>query len=143
LNDRLYGRAQSRTNFPSRRTRPRTFRRNGAASYPALFQQKAIALLVIDATGEEPVSEMLNERRIVQGTTTPLMHAWILGNGEAVQVLWADRLNYACYRCLRVINRDGMSEARFPVLKHESERKQIGCHAFTRHRGMDQNLWHA
>jgi hypothetical protein len=27
LNDRLYGRAQSRTNFPSRRTRPRTFRR--------------------------------------------------------------------------------------------------------------------
>jgi hypothetical protein len=163
LNDRLYGRAPSAASSglnPAPRE-PIEALLNGAASYPALFQQKAIALadelqrqlplsrivgvptdvravtdlfksdLVIDATGEEPVSEMLNERRIVQGTTTPLMHAWILGNGEADQVLWADRLNYACYRCLRVINRDGRSEARFPVLKHEPERKQIGCHAFT------------
>jgi hypothetical protein len=140
LNDRLYGRAPSAASSglnPAPRE-PIEALLNGAASYPALFQQKAIALadelqrqLPLSRIVEEPVSEMLNERRIVQGTTTPLMHAWILGNGEADQVLWADRLNYACYRCLRVINRDGRSEARFPVLKHEPERKQIGCHAFT------------
>ena len=76
LNDRLYGRAQSRTNFPSSRIVgvPTDVR-----AVTDLFKSD----LVIDATGEEPVSEMLNERRIVQGTTTPLMHAWILGNGMA------------------------------------------------------------
>jgi hypothetical protein len=51
LNDRLYGRAQSRTNFPSSRIVgvPTDVR-----AVTDLFKSD----LVIDATGEEPVSEM-------------------------------------------------------------------------------------
>jgi molybdopterin/thiamine biosynthesis adenylyltransferase len=129
--------------------------------YPALFQPKAKALaeelqrqfplskidfisdrvqnvkglfasdFVIEATGEESVSEMLNYRRIALKARTPMLHVWILGNGEAVQALWAEGVKTACYRCLRVTGNNGELTYRFPVLKHETERRYAGCHAFT------------
>jgi molybdopterin/thiamine biosynthesis adenylyltransferase len=129
--------------------------------YPALFQPKAQALrdellsqfplakiesvtksvvehralfsadLVIDATGEESVSELLNGWRIDRKTNTPILHAWIKGNGECVQSLWADRSGSGCYRCLRSTDEHHYREDRFPVLNTEPQYRQIGCHAFT------------
>jgi molybdopterin/thiamine biosynthesis adenylyltransferase len=129
--------------------------------YPALFANKASALkrelqgsfplacieaatesavdcaslfeahLVIDATGDEAVATALNSRHLEEAPTTPLLHAWILGNGEATQAIWTGGDKHACYRCLRVIGPDDQLQYRFPVLKEETERRQIGCHAFT------------
>jgi molybdopterin/thiamine biosynthesis adenylyltransferase len=129
--------------------------------YPALFQLKANALreellrhlplariealprnvqdvldvftadLIIDATGEQAVSEMLNERRLALKSRTPVLHAWILGNGEAVQALWTEGTKSACYRCLHMKSADAQVSDRFPVLNHLPERRQIGCTAFT------------
>jgi molybdopterin/thiamine biosynthesis adenylyltransferase len=87
--------------------------------------------LVIDATGEEAVSEMLNARRLALASRTPMLHAWILGNGEAVQILWAQGVKNACYRCLRKSGPGEIREERYPVLKGPPKRKQIACHAFT------------
>lgn len=129
--------------------------------YPALFQPKANALrdellrqfpmakieafttdvrdvkallnahLVIDATGEEAVSEMLNARRLERASTTPVLHVWILGNGEAVQTLWTQERKTGCYRCLRKLDSDGRREERYPVLTQAPTRRQLGCRAFT------------
>ncbi len=97
------------------------------AELPKLFD----ADLVIDATGEEAVSEMLNARRLRLSSRTPLLHAWILGNGEAVQALWTQGVKGACYRCLRKSGPGDLKEERYPVLKAPPKRKQIACHAFT------------
>jgi molybdopterin/thiamine biosynthesis adenylyltransferase len=87
--------------------------------------------LLIDATGEEALSEMLNARRLAKASRTPLLHVWILGNGEAVQTLWAQGPKSACYRCLRKSGPGEPREDRYPVLKAPPKRKQIACHAFT------------
>jgi molybdopterin/thiamine biosynthesis adenylyltransferase len=129
--------------------------------YPSLFQSKSVALkkeldrqfpmanllaisedvmyvktlldsdLVIDATGEEAVSELLNARRLAKRSNTPVLHVWILGNGDAVQALWAEGSKAACYRCLRKSGPGEEKEQRYPVLKHPPQRGQIGCRAFT------------
>lgn len=87
--------------------------------------------LLIDATGEEAVSEMLNARRLAKASHTPVLHAWILGNGEAVQTLWTQGAKSGCYRCLRKTGPGELKEQRYPVLKASPKRKQIACHAFT------------
>ena len=47
--------------------------------------------LVIDATGEEAVSEMLNAIRLERGANAPpLLHVRVRGNGECVQTFWAE-----------------------------------------------------
>ena len=97
------------------------------ADVPKLFDVD----LVIDATGEEAVSEMLNARRLGLASRTPMLHAWILGNGEAVQTLWTQGVKSACYRCLRKSGPGELKEERYPVLKAPPKRKQIACHAFT------------
>jgi molybdopterin/thiamine biosynthesis adenylyltransferase len=129
--------------------------------YPALFKQKAHALrdellrqfplakiesvaksvvdhqtlfsadLVIDATGEESVSELLNGWRIDRKTSMPILHTWIKGNGECVQALWADRSGTGCYRCLKPTDDQHYRQDRFPVLNEAPQKRQIGCHAFT------------
>lgn len=129
--------------------------------YPALFKRKAEALaseltrqfpqskinacvdnvrdvhdlfdadLVIDATGEESVSEMVNARRVRSGLDTPVLHVRIRGNGECVQTFWAQGESYACFRCLLHAGHKNYREERFPVLKGETQRKQIGCGGFT------------
>ena len=87
--------------------------------------------LVIDATGEESVSEFLNYRRIQTAPRVPLLHTWIRGNGEAVQALWADSNGGGCYRCLLVPDKTEHRKQRFRVLKTDPIRRTEGCRAYT------------
>jgi molybdopterin/thiamine biosynthesis adenylyltransferase len=100
---------------------------SNVADLPKLFAVD----LVIDATGEEAVSEMLNAHRLAKASKTPLLHTWVLGNGEAVQTLWTQGVKSACYRCLTKSGPGQDKEERYPVLKVAPKRKQIACHAFT------------
>lgn len=87
--------------------------------------------LVIDATGEEAVSEAINaNRRTKPGSEgLPVLHTWIVGNGECVQALWVDKKKYACFRCMR---RDNPARTlRFPVIDHYPETRIVGCSAYT------------
>ena len=87
--------------------------------------------LIIDAAGEEALSEALNYHRlqIDSAVRPPLLHAWIVGNGDCAQALWTDTPKFACYRCLRC--NDGARTPRFPVMNHPMEQRNLGCHAFT------------
>lgn len=88
--------------------------------------------LVIDATGEEAVSEMLNHCRLSIGeVAAPILHVWVRGNGETVQGLWAQERKWACYRCLRRSDIGRYHEERFPVEKAPPRQGNIGCTAFT------------
>lgn len=113
-----------RTSFPLAHIESRT---ESALDFSELFD----AHLVIDATGDDVVATALNARHLAEFPATPVLHTWILGNGEAVQALWVGRGKHACYRCLRVIDHAHQLQYRYPVLKHEPQRLQIGCHAFT------------
>jgi hypothetical protein len=100
------------------------------ASYPKnkLFN----STLVIDATGDEAVSEFLNKTRLDLNTKVPLMHVWIKGNGDCVQALWTDNSGGGCFRCLKSTDPLHYRQDRFPVLKTHPERRHYrGCHAFT------------
>ncbi len=94
---------------------------------PDLFS----ATLVIDATGEESVSEFLNAVRIGKDVETPLLHVWIKGNGQAVQALWTQKRSGGCFRCLRLAEHKNYREERFKLLKDEPIRKFVGCLGFT------------
>ena len=88
--------------------------------------------LLIDATGEEAVSEMLNEFHILKRPKAPpMLYVWIKGNGEAVQALWVDIAKYGCFRCLRIPDPNRYREERFKLLNAEPERRFLGCRAFT------------
>lgn len=89
------------------------------------------AELIVDATGEESVSEYLNGLRLQRGTLTPLLHVWIRGNGESVQALWADAEGGACYRCLLVPDASYHRKERFPLLKTDPLQRTDGCRAYT------------
>ncbi|WP_442682511.1 ThiF family adenylyltransferase [Stenotrophomonas sp. JC08] len=89
------------------------------------------ANLVIDATGEESLSEAINYHRLeLPETTRPhAQHVWVTGKGECAQVLWADGAKHACYRCM-VLN-DGKRTPRYDLgLPPDSEVVQ-GCQTFT------------
>ena len=132
-----------------------------ALGYPALFKFKAHALrdellrqfplsqieavaknvvdyqplfdadLLIDATGEESVSELLNGWRLDRKAKTPILHVWIKGNGESVQSLWADNSGTGCFRCLKSTGEYSYRQDRFPVLNVAPLKQTIGCHALT------------
>ncbi|MDO9010346.1 MAG: ThiF family adenylyltransferase [Gallionella sp.] len=132
-----------------------------ALGYPALFKFKAHALreellrqfplsqieavaksvvdyqplfdadLLIDATGEESVSELLNGWRLDRKAKTPILHVWIKGNGECVQSLWADNSGTGCFRCLKSTDEYSYRQDRFPVLNVAPLKQSVGCHAFT------------
>ncbi|MCZ8218875.1 MAG: ThiF family adenylyltransferase [Acidovorax sp.] len=87
--------------------------------------------LLIDATGDEPVSEYLNAQWLEQSRPCPVLYCWIKGNGECVQALFVDGPQDACFRCLRESSQDVYRQERFPVLKQPPMRKVLGCHAFT------------
>lgn len=86
--------------------------------------------IVINATGEETVGLMLNDRHqhLAPERRPPLVHVWVLGNGEAVQGLLVDRLKFACFRCLR--QTDDARTNRFRVLRDSPETRVRGCRAF-------------
>lgn len=85
--------------------------------------------LVVDASGIEALSESINAVHCEQDRTKapPVLHIWVLGNGEAVQGLWVDSKKYGCYRCLRLPRGAQYRQERFPVLTHETERRRMGC----------------
>ncbi|RZO10686.1 hypothetical protein EKG40_03725 [Pseudomonas moorei] len=88
--------------------------------------------LIINATGEEPIAEMLNAQRISnEGAYPPILHAWIKGNGECVQALWTDSLKYGCFRCLRRNEPGNQMVERFRVLKNDVEKGFRACQHFT------------
>lgn len=98
-----------------------------AFEYPKLFT----ADLVIDATGEEAVSEYLNGLRLDRGIKKPVLHIWIKGNGDCVQALWADDSGGGCYRCLKSTDPQYYRLDRFPVLNNAPERRFRGCQSYT------------
>jgi hypothetical protein len=89
--------------------------------------------LLIDATGEEALSLVLNEihqERLQAGACSPAMlFVWVLGNGEVVQGLLSDGGNHACYDCLNLPDGDELTRQRFRVLKQLPETRFVGCHA--------------
>lgn len=88
--------------------------------------------IIIDATGEEALSLVLNElhqERISSGAVTPPMFfSWVLANGEVVQCLLSDGGNHACYDCLNLPDQEGLARQRFPILKEPPDTELIGCH---------------
>ena len=77
----------------------------------------AAADVVIDATGEQGLSEFINawamERQLAKEPTPTVLHVWINGNGAAVQSFISTDMRFACYRCLRP---DMGSKGRFDPL---------------------------
>jgi len=100
-----------------------------ARQFPHLFDCD----ILIDATGEEPLSLVLNDRHqklLKNGTSSAAMlFVWVLGNGEVVQGLLSDGGNHACYDCLNLPNKNELERQRFPILKKLPETQFIGCHA--------------
>lgn len=95
--------------------------------YPPLFA----ADLMIDATGEEAVSELLNGWRLERKSKVPILHVWIKGNGGCVQALWADLSGLGCFRCLKPSDEHSIRADRFHVSNEPPLIHMIGCHAFT------------
>lgn len=88
--------------------------------------------LIIDATGEEALSLVLNElhqERIRSGVASPpILFTWVLGNGEAVQALLSDGGQHACYDCLNLPDKDDpLERQRFRVLKELPDTRFVGC----------------
>lgn len=98
---------------------------NAVTAFPRGFD------LVIDATGEEALSEALNAHHLENCPGTPLLHVWVFGNGDCVQGLWVDSGKYACYRCLRHNDETQYGKPRFPLTDAATLRAYVGCHAFT------------
>lgn len=88
--------------------------------------------LLIDATGEEALSLVLNEQhqeRMISGVKSPAMlFTWVLANGEVVQALLSDGGNHACYDCLHLPDGDEIERQRFRIIKKLPETRFIGCH---------------
>lgn len=110
--------------FPFSKVRARV---RSAQGLPDLFDTD----LVIDATGEEIVSEMINAMRLDRGTDKPVLHVRIRGNGECVQSFWAQGRQLGCFRCLLQADHKNYRQERFPLLKEQPRRKQLGCNGFT------------
>lgn len=83
--------------------------------------------IVIDATGEQAVGELLNawclEVRGAAQTPPDLFHVWIEGQGAAVQSFLSTDPKFACLRCLQP---DHGKLPRYPVLRPEAPRDLLG-----------------
>lgn len=106
-----------------------TFENDSALVHPDLFE----ADLVIDATGEEALSEAINARHQALASGPPMLYARIFRNGEAVQSLWVDGPgDGACFRCLRGVDPNRPRAERFPLSNEPSPPQQWrGCNAVT------------
>jgi hypothetical protein len=85
--------------------------------------------LVVDATGEQAVGDMINAWRLAQvatGAAAPdTLHAWVAGNGAAVQTYMGSDPAFGCFRCLQP---DLLLPPRFPVLRPDADiRLATGC----------------
>ncbi len=98
----------------------------------SLNQKLLMTDLLIDATGKEAVSEMLNHYRLAANRTVPpFLFVSVRGNGEAVQALWTDDRRYACFRCLRRPPGPHYFQDRFKLLNASPIEGFKGCQAFT------------
>ncbi len=82
--------------------------------------------LIIDATGEEPISLWLNQRRIEAMNAgkgfPPILHTWLHGAGSAAVGflnVWPDG---PCYKCLRPVHG---GRWRYDPLKEGSDPQQV------------------
>lgn len=90
--------------------------------------------LLIDATGEEALSETINARQIAAGASAcAVLYVRISGTGGAVQSLWVDAGGKgACFRCLRKNDPQSHRAERFPIEKNNDPAWVMrGCHAVT------------
>lgn len=90
--------------------------------------------LLIDATGEEALSEAINARQqAATENVSPVLYVRIFGAGEAVQTFWVDAKGKgACFRCLRSSDPQNYRAERFPLSSDKSPRQvRRGCHAIT------------
>jgi len=82
--------------------------------------------LVIDATGDEGVSNALNEnlirRRQLDKHIPTVIFTWLFGNGAAAQALCVTSQKDACYRCLRP---DHGGQWRFNPLKSDYATEEV------------------
>lgn len=87
--------------------------------------------LLIDATGEEALSEAINYHRLTlpEASRPIAQYIWVTGRGECVQALWTDEARHACYRCMR--QSDDARTPRFDLGLPRDEGVMHGCQAFT------------
>lgn len=90
--------------------------------------------LVIDATGEEALSEAINVRHLAAGASaSPVLYVRIYGQGDAAQALWVDAgRTGACFACLRKNDPQSRRAPRFRIGKtDEPQWIMRGCQAVT------------
>jgi molybdopterin/thiamine biosynthesis adenylyltransferase len=106
-----------------------TFENDSALVHRDVFD----ADLVIDATGEEALSEAINARHQALASGPPMLYARIFRNGEAVQTFWVDGPGVgACFRCLRGVDPNQPRAERFPLSNEQAPPQQLrGCNAVT------------
>lgn len=88
--------------------------------------------LIVDATGFEPASVILNHRhmdRLHGGQSSPpVIYTWVDAGGMAVRSLLVDSLKFGCRRCLRFPLASGSYlEERFPLSETPVDHRLIGC----------------
>lgn len=80
--------------------------------------------LIIDATGEEPLSILLNHqvnnRRRKSQVSPTIIYSWIRGPGLAVQSFLDDGKN-ACLQCLKIKQKNGLYKDRFSLVKEDDD----------------------
>jgi len=90
-----------------------------------------VADLIVDATGEEALSLVLNEEHqtvLRSGKhSAPMLFVWVLGNGEVVQALLSDGGQRACFECLTIHHPGAVPKKRYEILKEQPTQTRIGC----------------
>jgi molybdopterin/thiamine biosynthesis adenylyltransferase len=85
--------------------------------------------LVIDATGEQAFSDVLNRDLVLarnEGDTSAVcLHVWLVGSGVAAQAVLVDEPGHACFRCLRI--EDGMPRFRLLNPNHPVALTPANC----------------
>lgn len=80
--------------------------------------------VVIDATGEEPVSRYINHRHIARRADSkcpPVLYSWIEGPGLAARTLLVDGPEHMCFECQFVRTAAGRRQDRYPLLLDDTD----------------------
>jgi len=101
-----------------------TIHQDAVAHLPHLVGQD----LVIDATGEEALSNSINHyfaiRHRANKKVPSRLHIWLFGNGAAAQALLVDDSEFACFRCLK---EGSPSRWRFDPMKPDAGTEQTAA----------------
>ncbi|MBI2749589.1 MAG: ThiF family adenylyltransferase [Burkholderiales bacterium] len=93
--------------------------------------------LVIDATGEEAVSTVINHRHVKkrrEKKSPAVLYVWVEGAGYAVRTLFVDTPKTLCYQCQFSRTSSGERRERFPVLLDataDQKQQRADCERFT------------